>query len=96
MADSILVSWHPPKDQSIKVRKYKLGWGKGYPDVEIQVLDGKQRSYAIKPIGKRNTIILSLIRNARNISNLIFINLLLSSLIIRTNNGVRNIFKSNK
>lgn len=51
MADSILVSWHPPKDQSIKVRKYKLGWGKGYPDVEIQVLDGKQRSYAIKPIG---------------------------------------------
>lgn len=55
MADSILVSWHPPKDQSIKVRKYKLGWGKGYPDVEIQVLDGKQRSYAIKPIGKKNT-----------------------------------------
>lgn len=53
MADSILVSWHPPKDQSIKVRKYKLGWGKGYPDVDIQVLDGKQRSYAIKPIGKR-------------------------------------------
>lgn len=52
MADSILISWHPPKDQSIKVRKYKLGWGKGYPDVEIQVLDGKQRSYAIKPIGK--------------------------------------------
>jgi len=38
------------------VRKYKLGWGKGYPDVEIQVLDGKQRSYAIKPIGKRNVI----------------------------------------
>lgn len=51
MADSILVSWHPPKDTSIKVRKYKLGWGKGYPDVEIQVLDGKQRSFAIKPIG---------------------------------------------
>lgn len=83
MADSILVSWHPPKDQSIKVRKYKLGWGKGYPDVEIQVLDGKQRSYAIKPIGKKNMANRSIFNtNARNISNLIFTNLLLSSLIL--------------
>lgn len=53
VGDSILVTWHPPKDQSIKVRKYKLGWGKGYPDVEIQVLDGKQRSFAMKPIGNK-------------------------------------------
>ncbi|XP_012064282.1 PREDICTED: neogenin [Atta cephalotes] len=60
MADSILVSWHPPKDQSIKVRKYKLGWGKGYPDVEIQVLDGKQRSYAIKPIEPTMEYVISL------------------------------------
>ncbi|XP_011874494.1 PREDICTED: neogenin [Vollenhovia emeryi] len=60
MADSILVSWHPPKDQSIKVRKYKLGWGKGYPDVEIQVLDGKQRSYAIKPIEPTTEYVISL------------------------------------
>lgn len=66
MADSILVSWHPPKDQSIKVRKYKLGWGKGYPDVEIQVLDGKQRSYAIKPIGKRNTTNRSIFNTKRS------------------------------
>ncbi|XP_011252617.1 neogenin isoform X4 [Camponotus floridanus] len=60
MADSILVSWHPPKDQSIKVRKYKLGWGKGYPDVDIQVLDGKQRSYAIKPIEPTTEYVISL------------------------------------
>ncbi|XP_025990804.2 neogenin isoform X6 [Solenopsis invicta] len=60
MADSILISWHPPKDQSIKVRKYKLGWGKGYPDVEIQVLDGKQRSYAIKPIEPTTEYVISL------------------------------------
>ncbi|XP_036150274.1 neogenin isoform X4 [Monomorium pharaonis] len=59
-ADSILISWHPPKDQSIKVRKYKLGWGKGYPDVEIQVLDGKQRSYAIKPIEPLTEYVISL------------------------------------
>lgn len=58
VGDSILVTWHPPKDQSIKVRKYKLGWGKGYPDVEIQVLDGKQRSFAIKPIGKKHILLL--------------------------------------
>lgn len=56
MADSILVSWHPPKDQSIKVRSYKLSWGKGYPDVEFEILDGKQRSFAIKPIGKTSDV----------------------------------------
>lgn len=74
MADSILVSWHPPKDQSIKVRKYKLGWGKGYPDVEIQVLDGKQRSYAIKPIGKKEYNVLLLIQMFEIFCNLSFIN----------------------
>ncbi|KAL0107100.1 hypothetical protein PUN28_015559 [Cardiocondyla obscurior] len=60
MADSILVSWHPPKDQSIKVRNYKLGWGKGYPDAVIQVLDGKQRSYAIKPIEPTTEYVITL------------------------------------
>ncbi|XP_025153044.1 neogenin isoform X5 [Harpegnathos saltator] len=60
VGDSILVTWHPPKDQSIKVRKYKLGWGKGYPDVEIQVLDGKQRSFAIKPIEPTTEYVISL------------------------------------
>ncbi|KAH0951900.1 hypothetical protein HN011_002148 [Eciton burchellii] len=67
-ADSILVSWHPPKDQSIKVRKYKLGWGKGYPDVEIQVLDGKQRSYAIKHIEPTTEYVISL-RATNNIGD---------------------------
>lgn len=68
MADSIVVSWHPPKDQSIKVRKYKLGWGKGYPDVEIQILDGKQRSYAIKHIEPTTEYVISL-RATNNIGD---------------------------
>ncbi|XP_011334024.1 neogenin isoform X6 [Ooceraea biroi] len=68
MADSILVTWHPPKDQSIKVRKYKLGWGKGYPDVEIQVLDGKQRSYSIKHIEPTTEYVISL-RATNNIGD---------------------------
>ncbi|XP_012220960.1 neogenin isoform X2 [Linepithema humile] len=60
VADSILVLWHPPKDPSIKVRSYKLGWGKFYPDVEFQILDGKQRSYAIKPIEPTAEYVISL------------------------------------
>ncbi|XP_032671997.1 neogenin isoform X4 [Odontomachus brunneus] len=68
VGDSILVTWHPPKDQSIKVRKYKLGWGKGYPDVEIQVLDGKQRSFAIKPIEPTTEYVISL-RATNNIGD---------------------------
>ncbi|XP_076763547.1 neogenin protein frazzled [Xylocopa sonorina] len=46
-SDYIQVSWNPPKDQSVKVKGYKLGWGKGVPDVEVRVLDGKERSFTI-------------------------------------------------
>lgn len=52
MADSILVSWSSPKDQSIKVRGYILGWGKGYPDVYLQKVDGKQRYFTIETLGE--------------------------------------------
>ncbi|XP_020283453.1 neogenin isoform X2 [Pseudomyrmex gracilis] len=60
VVDSIVVTWHPPKDQSIKVRKYKLGWGKYLPDVEIQVLDGKQRSYTIKSVEPQTEYVITL------------------------------------
>lgn len=56
--DSISVSWAPPHDQTIMVRGYTLGWGKGIPDAYTQVLDGKQRSYDIKGLGNLNLLFL--------------------------------------
>lgn len=52
MSDYIQVFWNPPKDQSIKVKGYKLGWGKGVPDVEVRLLDGKERSFTIDQLGE--------------------------------------------
>jgi hypothetical protein len=50
---SIIVSWTPPADQSIMVRGFTLGWGKGVPDEFVkQILDVKQRSDEITGLGK--------------------------------------------
>lgn len=50
-ANSIFVSWGPPRDQTIVVRGYKLGWGIGVADVYTEVLDGKQRHFTIENLG---------------------------------------------
>ncbi|PSN38934.1 hypothetical protein C0J52_08943 [Blattella germanica] len=50
MMDTITVSWNPPRDQSIMVRGYTIGWGKGIPDAYTQLLDGKQRFYVIENV----------------------------------------------
>nr|XP_050846238.1 neogenin isoform X6 [Vespula vulgaris] len=60
MADSISIWWNPPKDQSIKVRGYRIGWGKGYPDVEDQVLDGKQRFFTIESLEPTTEYVISI------------------------------------
>ncbi|XP_043263216.1 neogenin isoform X7 [Colletes gigas] len=60
MSDYIQVFWNPPKDQSIKVKGYKLGWGKGIPDVEIQLLDGKERSFTIDQLEPMTEYVISL------------------------------------
>ncbi|XP_035727306.1 neogenin-like isoform X5 [Vespa mandarinia] len=60
MADSISLWWNPPKDQSIKVRGYRIGWGKGYPDVEDQVLDGKQRFFTIESLEPTTEYVISI------------------------------------
>lgn len=56
MSDYIQVFWNPPKDQSIKVKGYKLGWGKGIPDVEVRLLDGKERSFTIDQLGEYSNL----------------------------------------
>ncbi|XP_076293131.1 neogenin protein frazzled isoform X5 [Lasioglossum baleicum] len=59
-SDSIQVFWNSPKDQSIKVKGYKLGWGKGFPDVEVQLLDGKERSFTIEHLEPMTEYVISL------------------------------------
>ncbi|XP_012139642.1 neogenin protein frazzled isoform X2 [Megachile rotundata] len=60
MSDYIQVFWNPPKDQSIKVKGYKLGWGKGVPDVEVRLLDGKERSFTIDQLEPMTEYVISL------------------------------------
>ncbi|KAG8236477.1 hypothetical protein J437_LFUL016977 [Ladona fulva] len=60
MANSILVTWNPPRNPTIMVRGYTLGWGKGIPDVYTQVLDGKQRVYSIPNLDPNSEYVISL------------------------------------
>ncbi|XP_044590608.1 neogenin isoform X1 [Cotesia glomerata] len=60
LSTSISVWWSPPKDDRIKVRGYIIGWGKGYPDVFNQELDGKQRYYSIESLDPMFEYVISL------------------------------------
>ncbi|KAI5727214.1 hypothetical protein M8J76_016252 [Diaphorina citri] len=58
---SIIVSWTPPADQSIMVRGFTLGWGKGVPDEFVkQILDVKQRSDEITGLEPNSDYVISL------------------------------------
>lgn len=65
-ADNIQVSWLPPENQHIKVRKYILGWGKGIPDNFAQELDEKTRTYTISNLEPNSDYVISL-RASNNI-----------------------------
>ncbi|XP_011301477.1 neogenin isoform X2 [Fopius arisanus] len=60
MADSISLLWSPPKDDGIKVRGYIVGWGKGFPDVYTQPLDGKQRFFSLENLEPLSEYVISL------------------------------------
>ncbi|XP_043278959.1 neogenin isoform X2 [Venturia canescens] len=59
-ADSISVSWNPPKEDKIKIRGYKIGWGKGFPDVFTETVDGKQRFFTINNLEPQAEYVISL------------------------------------
>nr|CAD7572598.1 unnamed protein product [Timema californicum] len=63
MADTITVSWSPPRDQNIMVRGYTIGWGKGIPDAYTQVLEGRQRFYVIEGLEPNSEYVISLRAN---------------------------------
>lgn len=51
-SNSIFVSWGPPKDQTIVVRGYTIGWGIGLPDVYTKNLDETHRYFDIPNLRK--------------------------------------------
>jgi neogenin len=44
--------WAPPTSNSILVRGYTIGWGKGIPDEYTKVVDNKQRYFLIENLSK--------------------------------------------
>ncbi|GIY50463.1 neogenin, partial [Caerostris extrusa] len=59
-ANSIFVSWGPPRDQTTVVRGYKIGWGIGLADVYSKTLDGKQRYFSIENLQPSSEYVISL------------------------------------
>uniref|UniRef100_A0A1L8DK65 Putative axon guidance receptor dscam n=1 Tax=Nyssomyia neivai TaxID=330878 RepID=A0A1L8DK65_9DIPT len=64
-AESIIITWGPPRDTNIKLRGYILGWGKGVPDVETLELDSIARYYEIKSLEPNSEYVISV--KARNL-----------------------------
>ena len=52
--DSITIMWIPPTSNSILVRGYTIGWGKGIPDEYTKVVDNKQRYFVIEDLSEYN------------------------------------------
>ncbi|XP_050527006.1 neogenin isoform X2 [Daktulosphaira vitifoliae] len=59
-SNSLVVTWSPPKEKAIMVRKYTLSWGKGIPDVYVEDLGPKTRQYEIKGLESNADYVLSL------------------------------------
>jgi hypothetical protein len=51
-SDEITIMWAPPTSNSILVRGYTIGWGKGIPDEYTKVVDNKQRYFLIENLSK--------------------------------------------
>jgi hypothetical protein len=54
--NSIMVLWTPPKDGTIKISGYTIGYGEGLPDTYKQLVDGKQRYYEIQDLSTSKNI----------------------------------------
>jgi len=58
--DSITIMWIPPSSNSILVRGYTIGWGKGIPDEYTKVVDNKQRYFVIEDLKPNSEYVISL------------------------------------
>ena len=52
--------WSPPTSNSILVRGYTIGWGRGIPDEYTKVVDNKQRYFVIDNLSKYRTTTFSI------------------------------------
>ncbi|KAG1673521.1 Neogenin [Nymphon striatum] len=59
-SDSIFVSWDPPKDRTVMVRGYTIGWGKGFPDAYTEIIDENIRYFDIKNLEPAVEYVISL------------------------------------
>jgi neogenin len=50
----ITIMWTPPRDNTILVRGYTIGWGKGIPDELTKLVDDKQRLFVIQNLSELN------------------------------------------
>lgn len=58
--NSIHVTWAAPRNKNILVKGYKIGWGKGVPDVYTQMIKGDQRSFLIDKLEPSVEYVISL------------------------------------
>ncbi|KAF0313218.1 Neogenin [Amphibalanus amphitrite] len=58
---TITVLWSPPLNDNIRVRGYKIGWGRGVPDTYTELIDAeRQRFYVIDGLEPHNEYVVSL------------------------------------
>uniref|UniRef100_A0A913HHW6 Neogenin n=1 Tax=Strongyloides stercoralis TaxID=6248 RepID=A0A913HHW6_STRER len=57
--DRIKVSWQPPKDDSVVIRGYNIGWGVNVPDVESVQVDENTKEYTIKNLKPNKEYVIS-------------------------------------
>nr|CAI5828476.1 unnamed protein product [Callosobruchus analis] len=58
--DKLYIMWSPPENQSIRIRNYMLGWGKGVPDMFTTQLEEKERTFIIEKLDPNSEYVISL------------------------------------
>lgn len=66
--DFVHISWLPPRDDSVMIRGYLIGWGINVPDIEKTTVDATARQYTIKKLKPNREYVISL-KAFNNIGN---------------------------
>lgn len=56
---TITVSWQPPKEKSVLVRGYKIGWGIGVPDDYTKVLSASDKTFTLSNLKPTNEYVVA-------------------------------------
>lgn len=66
--DYVQVSWLPPREDSVMIRGFLIGWGINVPDVEKVAVDADVRHYTINGLKPQREYVISL-RAFNNVGN---------------------------